>query len=329
MRDPWLPVLQDLPLTRTEKEVVKRYEADPEGRSFLPVADILRSHKLLEESLELLNQGVVRHPTFTVARVVLSRELFQKGMIQESWATLEDSPVPLRENVLAQKLKFKIAAILGKEEVAKKTKDFLKTHQMLDQETKQLSDLFEVSGLDKVKDELLGKFKSRGVQVDLNSPNWDEDDYQLSPEPNHREPKPEGTFVPLRDVDLATDGENVSGFHVVSLGEIFKPKDAGENVPSGIDSGGIELDSTTLAEIYEKQGHFAKALNIYRRLIRISPQNAFLQKKVAELTKLDREQKDVDLTLDPGLVDRMETVEIIDRQMRYLTQMLNRLESNT
>ena len=55
MTDPWIPLLASLPLTRTEREVVKRFEADPGGRTFLPVADILRSHRLVDESLELLS----------------------------------------------------------------------------------------------------------------------------------------------------------------------------------------------------------------------------------------------------------------------------------
>src|SRR4051812_43320752 len=113
MTEPWWSMLTSLPLSLTEREVAKRFEADPLGRTFLPVADILRSHRLVDESLELLAQGVARHPGFAVARVVLARELLQKGAIVDAWQILEDSPVALRDNLLAQKLRFRLALLLG------------------------------------------------------------------------------------------------------------------------------------------------------------------------------------------------------------------------
>lgn len=150
MQNPWQPILHKLPLTRTEREVVRRYEADPNGRTFLPVADILRSHRLLDEALELLTQGVEKHPTFTVARVVLARELLQKGLVSPAWKALEDSPVSLRENVLAQKLRFKIALLMGDHSTARSTYQHLSTQQMLDTETKKIGDFLEVSGPEKL-----------------------------------------------------------------------------------------------------------------------------------------------------------------------------------
>ena len=90
MNGPWTALLNKLTLSRTEREVVKRFEADPSGRTFLPIADILRSHRLQDESLELRTQGVDRHPTFSVARVVLARELLQKGLVEAAWRTLAD-----------------------------------------------------------------------------------------------------------------------------------------------------------------------------------------------------------------------------------------------
>jgi hypothetical protein len=312
----WLAVLESLPLTRTEREVVKRFEADPDGRSFLPVSDILRSHKLQDESLELLSQGVERHPTFTVARVVLARELFHKGLISEAWAVLEDSPVPLRENVLAQKLRFKIAILFNRQDTARKTRDYLAQHQLLDVELKRLSDQMETTGFETVRQELIAQFRSQGTELLL------EDDRDGSQEGDDAgvqllEPK-----VAPFDVQIFGEGfENLAGFHVVPLKEVFRP---GESTPGG-EIGGVELDSTTLAEIYEKQSHYSKSLAIYRRLLRLTPHNSMLQRKVSVLAKLDREQADVDLTIDPALADRMEAVEIIDRQIAFMNDLLTRL----
>ena len=130
--------------------------------------------------------------------------------------------------------------------------------------------------------------------------------------------------VPVSDQERAKAFyRDVLGFHVVPLGEIFRPE--GDDTRRGRTPGGVELDSTTFADIYARQGHYGKALEVYRRLLRMAPNNDLLRRKVSELARLDREQRDVDLTVDPTLVDRMETVEIIDRQIRFFNDLLGRL----
>ncbi len=326
MADPWIPLLLNLPLSRTEREVVKRFESEPTGRTFLPVADILRAHRLLDESLELLLQGVDRHPQFAVARVVLVRELLQKGMVAEAWRALEDSPVSLRDNLLAQKLRFRLALLLGYEPVLRTTVEHLKEQQMLDADTKRLADLFEVTGIDKARAALVEDFDSRGTVL------------VLPPPPDlFAVPVPAGAAAGAgasaateaasqEDQELEDEEGALASFHVVPLDEIFRPGDdaAGPRLRSG-QGDGVELDSTTLADIYARQGHYAKALAVYRRMLRLTPNNDLLRRKVGELSKLDRDQRDVDLTVDPLLVDRMEHVEVIDRQMRFFNDLLSRL----
>ena len=154
MADVWTPLLANLPLSKSERDVARRFSAEPLGRSFLPVADILRAHRLVDESLELLTHGVERHPGFTVARVVLARELLAKGMIDTSWTLLEQAADSLRENVLAQKLRFKLALLLAHEADARASYQHLKLMQMLDPEVKRLGELLEVSGISEARQKL-------------------------------------------------------------------------------------------------------------------------------------------------------------------------------
>lgn len=330
MNDPWIPLLTSLPLSRTEREVVKRFEIDPEGRTFLPVADILRTHKLVTESLELLTQGVERHPTFTVARVVLARELLQKGMVESAWRALEESPVSLRENLLAQKLRFRLALLLSDEPAVRSTFAHLKRHQMLDAETKRLGDMLEVTGLQAAHDQLVRDLRDKGVEPILPpvASEVEPEIHAASAPPDQESEPPAGkptkfsgsSYLPS---DALADEGILHGFHVVPLHEIFNPGDSAG--PRQRALGGVELDSTTLADIYARQGHYSKALEVYRRLLRMTPGSDLLRRKVAELARLDREQKVSDLTVDPALVDRMETVEILDRQMRFYHDLLTRL----
>lgn len=343
----WIELLKSLPLSRSESDVMRRFEAEPEGRAFLPVADILRAHRLFDEALELLTQGVTRHPNFAVARVVLVRELYQKGMIDVAWQTLEESPVSLRSNVLAQKLRLKIALLLEMADVAQATVQSLKLGQMLDAETRRLSEWLEGKGLGAAREKLLAEFRERGVEPSLDlgtsrppsmpsgsdrrggggSPS--DEEFQggaglargpLPSGPLSHGPRPGPLLI---NIEPVLRDPSTAGFHVSPLHEIFRPDQSA--APSSGAEAGIEMDSTTMADIYASQGHYAKALEVYRRILRRSPQNDLVRRRVAELARLEKEQKVEDLTLDPALVDRMEKLEVIDRQIKFYSQLLDKL----
>ncbi len=120
--------------------------------------------------------------------------------------------------------------------------------------------------------------------------------------------------------------KELSSYHVVPLSEVLSPGTITSSPAQDSDgSSPLELDSTTLAEIYAKQEHYGKALGIYRRLLRLSPHNDLLRLKVSELARLEKEQRSDDIETDPVVYDRMEIVEIIDRQMRVYDELLNKL----
>ena len=325
MMDPWLPILRKLPLTRTELAVVKRYTADPLGRTFLPVADILRNHKLVDESVELLMQGVERHPNFTVARVVLARELLAKGMAEESWATLEGASEPLHDNVLAQKIRLKLAVVLGHESRARETFAHIKMHRMFDDDALRLGEALEVMKFSAAREMLIRDLRKTGVPLMF------EGEGGTAPIAPTSALAPAvtalATVSPPQGVDAERREETdnrMDGFHVVPLREIFaaalEQEGAGPMIP-----GGVELDSLTLAEIYQRQGHFQKALEVNRRLLRLMPNSELLKRRIAELGRLKDEQRTQDLAIDPAIVDKMETIQIIDSQLKFLNDFLNKL----
>lgn len=341
-QNPWMLMLGELELSRTEREAVRRFDQDPEGRSFLPVADILRAHRLADEALELLTQGVERHPQFTVARVVLARELLQKGLVESAWRTLADSPVSLKDNLLAQKLRFRLAVLMDDESSARQAVALLHNNQGLDLEGRRLYEMLEVEGFSGARQRLINEIRGRGGELSLPvSPAHGASLAAMAGGEAHADEPGEavhGIDAPPRrgagqgleagaqggplDDELWKSEESLRGFHVVPLEEIFRP-DATNPVAQGQD--GVELDSTTLADIFVKQGHYAKALSVYRRMLQLSPNSDLLRRQVAEVARLAKEQREVDLTVDPGLVDRMETVGILDRQIRYLNDLLGRL----
>jgi len=320
MNNPWLPILNQLKLSRAEQAAVDRYQQDPEGRGFLPVADILRSHRKIDESLELLTQGIDRHPSFTVARVVLARELFSRGMVVQAWNTLEESPLSLNDNVLAQKLKFKLGLLIDRPDISQQCYEHMRMQQMLDMEMSELGDMLALSGPDKVRARVISDLKALGIEPSL--PKTGEfsrkegDSLEASNyEDLFEEPNPESSHY-LND-------EVIEGFHVLPLNEIFQ----GVDDKLEVGKKGVELDSTTLADLYSRQGHFGKAMSIYRRLLRMSPNSDFLRRKIKEIAALEKEQRTDDLSVDPTIVDQMESIEIIDVQKKFFESLLTTLEA--
>jgi hypothetical protein len=321
MVDPWLPILKNLDLSRFEREVVKRYEKAPLGRSFLPISDILRKHRHVDEAVELLMHGVKRHPDFTVARVVLARELFGKGLIVETWRMLKESTESLGENVLAQKLLLKTAIILRLEDEVRGLVTFLSKRMMVDEETNQLIDELKRSDFEQFVRKYIKSLQASGLPV--------LDDYKdllkdAEPKPTRQASHAQPLRMPTREFSSPERDDKVDGFFVAPLSEIFSsfPEDA---YGAG-GTKGVELDSTTLAEIYENQGHYHKALEIYRRMLKGAPNNEYVKQKIMKLTKQSKEQRGSDLTIDPSMVDDMESLQIIDTQMHFYADILNRIK---
>lgn len=340
--NPWSSILRNLPLSKAEIEVVRRFEIEPEGRSFLAVADILRSHRLVDEALELLSQGVENHPHFTVSRVVLARELLQKGMVEAAWRVLDDSPTSLRSNVMAQKIKLKLALLQAFEPEVVAILKHLDVAQLHDSETKRLADIVSGSGHAKAREKLLQEMRDKGIEPLLPQPRVSpvgssegpgSESLVPHPAPANGPPtptpssgdalSPSWSLSDYLDMESLAGNTVLSGFHVTSLTEIFRPDESA--APDLKGRGGVELDSTTLADIYAGQGHYGKALEMYRRILRVSPQNDLVRRRVSELARLERDQRSVDLTIDPSLVDLMEAVEIIDRQIKFYNDLLTRL----
>lgn len=319
--NPWLSLFSDLSLSRQEKEVVERFNLNPAGLGFLPLVEILKNHKLVDEAIELLTWGVERHPHYPAARVLLAKELYLRGMVQESYNKLQVTHLPLGDNVLAQNLLLKGAILLGYESSARGILQHMKRQQMLDGENRNLGNTFEIEGLGKARAKIIAEFKRADINPLL--PSTAADESQLSQQAAISDlAAPALASQMTISKDFLAD-QKLGHFHVVPLAEIFQPGDGqGHNQ---LALGGMELDTPTLAEIYAKQGHYSKSLAVYRRLLKISPHNEYLRKMVTQTAKMEQEQRQNDLTVDPALVDKMEAVELLDRKMRLYTHMLDLL----
>lgn len=116
--------------------------------------------------------------------------------------------------------------------------------------------------------------------------------------------------------------ENLNAYHFQNIKEVFKIQNqllvGGKK---GKSSNHLELDTSTLADIFIKQGYYQKALDIYKRLAELSPQSELLQRKVRELRRLaSKEQKDP-IAINE-IIDRSEQQRQVDSSIHFLNDLL-------
>ncbi len=59
-------------------------DRDPDGRAFVPLADAYRRSGSFRQAVELLNEGIERHPDFASAHAVAARLYLEKGLVEEA-----------------------------------------------------------------------------------------------------------------------------------------------------------------------------------------------------------------------------------------------------
>lgn len=316
--DRWISILMNLPLSRAELDLIKRYEDNPRGRTFLALSEILRSRNYYDECIELLSEGLERHPGFTVARVMLARDMFARGLAAQSLTVLIQSPESLHKNVLAQKLLLKLFVVLGKESDALRIWENVKHLNAIDSQVERLGQDLETEPFDRVSKRFILELKSSGVPLVSSSDDKEKSDKEVKLSKGVIR---EGASTNLVSVPII-DQEKISGFHVVPLKEVFSTAERLGVFGKG-DS--VELDAVTLAEIYEIQGYYSKALEIYHRLLNKSPNSDRIRKKIADTKKSLAKQKSVDKGIDADMVHQMEEIQIIDEKIRFMSQLLEKL----
>jgi tetratricopeptide (TPR) repeat protein len=126
-------------------QYLKKYQEDPSSRVFAPLAEAYRKAGLVDEAIEIAQEGLRVHPGFFGGRVALARALFDKSdyerVVRELQPVVRDAP----DNLAAQRLLGDASLMLGR------TNDALDAYKMLlyfssqDHETAQLVQELEAS----------------------------------------------------------------------------------------------------------------------------------------------------------------------------------------
>jgi len=93
--------MSDLQQKRRVQQCRERWKAAPESRAFAPLADALRQSGAHEEALALLEEGLVKHPDFQAAMVILGFTLVDAGRLDHGRKILQTVLKMDSENMVA------------------------------------------------------------------------------------------------------------------------------------------------------------------------------------------------------------------------------------
>lgn len=258
-------------IARLSEKVLK----DPTSRLFFPLAEEYVKSGLLEEAVQVLTDGLKRHPDLLSARVTLGKVYFQQGKFPEARVEFEEVLKINADNLIALR---KLAAIYRHEGLLDKARQYCDTllaANPKDQEITQL--LREIES---------AKAHQEQLEISISSPELPvthlsaAEQVQELVQPETAPEKPAAAPVwsieePPEIVEPAPTPSSST-----SLAESPAPPQV-EQPPAPparrADEAPEELVSPTLAQLYLRQGHYERAVRIYDELLRREPQNETYQ----------------------------------------------------
>jgi tetratricopeptide (TPR) repeat protein len=231
-------------------ELSAKLQKEPGSRLFVPLAEEYVKAGMLEEAVQVLIDGLKKHPDFLVARVTLGKIYFQQGKFPEARQELEAVVAVSPDNLIALR---KLAVLYRQDKLLDKARhccELLLAANPKDAEIQQL-----------LQEMTPAQPKEGQVEMSVAAPTLDvsrgsaaEQAMELTKELPTAESVPSQPAPPPEPVDSAASQKTTG-----------KP-DAEEDAPE-------ELVSPTLAQLYLRQGHYDQAVRVYDELLRREPNN--------------------------------------------------------
>ena len=298
----WQDILSSLELSSADQELGQRFLKQPDGRLFLPVAEVLAQHGLAEESLFLLMEGLEKHPRYTAARVKLADSLFARSLFTESWQALRDPAMQASGNKSALLLLFQLSLLFGDESACLQYKQQLQILGGLPVQVARLAEQLSLLSFAAVADELKIYLDSSGYDLSL---------------------------LKSQATDLSLQGQahsqkvqlHIAGFAATALDQVFaRSHSASKN---NADPAGLRV--IDLVKVYRRQRQYEKAINILKKLVYMNPNNDSLQRELKELKELRAQQKLEEQQADPVLAENLAKLDDVEARLNLLGRLMKGL----
>ncbi len=243
--------------------LLERFEEQPNGRIFAPLADCYRKLNRLDEAYKVSVDGLMRHPRYSTGFVVLGKIHLDRHELEEARTAFETVLSIDPENLIALRELAEDARRRGDRKREKALRE-------------------QLSAVDPAADELIVETEERPEAPQAQG---------------QKEVEEEATLVVTRLHDLKLDQDEPTEpivLTAVSKDDEFQ-NSSGDFDPEGIFTGET-IATVTLADVYYQQGFKAKALEMYRAVLTRHPKAPGVLEKAQtieeELSSLARRFED-------------------------------------
>ncbi|MCA2959473.1 MAG: tetratricopeptide repeat protein [Silvanigrellales bacterium] len=151
-------------LTTQEKEIIKRFETNPTGPAFVSVSELLRKRGYLEESIVTLEEGLRKFPQYHSARAALAKDYFQKGLMQEAQREVDVVLSKSPDNLMAQRLRLRIALLFEEKGVALEKLNILRQLSPDDEFTRLTREALAFDDWNRARSRLVSDLERQGIR---------------------------------------------------------------------------------------------------------------------------------------------------------------------
>lgn len=248
----------DAPIPPEINKYLAILSKDPGSMVFAPLAEAYRKAGMLDEAIATAQDGLKIHPNYVSGMVALGRAYYEKGMLIEARETLEQVVITAPDNIIAAN----ILEEIGKRSAVGSRQSEIKTEGP------------EVEGQEEVE----VKVEESPEEVTLGFEVVEETEPEVI-EALELEEVAELEEIEAEDEAATTYGEEITeelwtgeSIHEVSREEEeVRPKK--------------EITTSTIADLYIKQGYIDKAIDIYQTLYNANPYNEEIKRKLDELKR--------------------------------------------
>lgn len=269
-----------------------QYQKKPRSRVFAPLAETYRKLGMYDESLKILREGIKYHPSYTMGYIVLSHVYTDQHNYELAYNTIRPFVTENLENITLQKLFAKICINLGYLEEALQTFKYLLLINPKDVYVSEQVKLLEDDLL--VKEEIvedIGFVEKRMSSFDVNEDDWVQVDFGKDRRALDRDEVDDWDMqkgeTPLDKFKNDLNSNNLSVDETDLNDQYFH-----EDYDNDEDNTREELVQSdpiithTLVELYCKQGHYDKALEILESILDLHPEDQATIKRAEDIRKL-------------------------------------------
>lgn len=266
----------------TPEEEVRRlerhYSVNPEGLVFARLADAYRRSGRLERSLELLREGLERHPDYTTGHLIEGRTLREAGRPDEAAACFRRVLDLDAGNLVALRSLAELAAERGDMDEAHRWTDRL-------EQADPFTSFDPARAAARAREEREEREQDTERAGEENGAGDGE-----SADPREVGEVGEPPFADAASTDLP--GEEGLASEIAAMADEqwwssteADAADAGNPVEGSESVDDSDVATETMAHLYAQQGLYEEAADVYRRLLERRPDDPELQDRLEEMTR--------------------------------------------